>query len=658
MVIKTGELLNTIESSDDVKKVSEKQLPKLCKELRQYIIDVISQNPGHLGASLGVVELTVALHYVFNTPYDKLVWDVGHQAYGHKILTGRREAFMSNRKLHGLSGFPKMSESEYDSFGVGHSSTSISAVLGMAMAAKMQGDLNRQHIAVIGDGSMTGGMALEAINNAGVSDTNILIILNDNGISIDKSVGALDGYLTSIVTSPTYNRIKDITWKVLGRAGRPGADSQRFVSQVENAIKGSILQKSNLFESFNIRYFGPVDGNNVNKMVRVLAALKKIRGPKILHIKTTKGKGLEEAENHQTQYHAPGVFDPQTGKIIKNGVEGPKPPKYQEVFGNTIVELAEKNASIVGITPAMPSGCSLNIMMQKMPERAFDVGIAEQHAVTFAAGLASSGMTPFCNIYSSFTQRAYDQVIHDVALQNLPVIMCLDRGGLVGEDGPTHHGAYDMSMFRTIPNLTICAPMNEHELRNMMYTAQLIDEKRPYVIRYPRGRGVKVDWKNTFERISIGKGRCLRKGKTVAIVSIGHPGNFVAEALNRLEQKGIHVSHYDMRFLKPIDENLLLEACENHDTIITVEDGSIIGGLGSAVMEFASDHHYKNTVFRLGIPDEFIEHGKLEELHKICGFDTDSIEHYVEAIAMSGKVGVIRSMNPKERNSHLKKIQN
>lgn len=631
MAIKPGELLSKIHSPVDLRKLDERDLPQLCKELREYIIEVISQNPGHLGASLGVVELTVAIHYIFDTPYDQLVWDVGHQAYGHKILTGRLNEFLQNRKLNGLSGFPKRSESEYDAFGVGHSSTSISAALGLATAAKLQGDFSRQHIAVIGDGSMTGGMALEGMNNAGVSDSNMLIILNDNGISIDKSVGALDSYLTSIATSPGWNRLKDFAWNALGRAGRPGVDSQRLVSQIENAIKGSILERSNFFESFNIRYFGPVDGNNISKMTRVLKDLKKIRGPKLLHIMTTKGKGLEAAENNQTKYHAPGAFDPHTGKLLPK-LEKPGPPKYQDVFGKTIIELAKDNPAIVGVTPAMPSGCSLNMMMEVMPDRAFDVGIAEQHAVTFSAGMAASGMIPFCNIYSSFSQRAYDQVVHDVALQELPVVMCLDRGGLVGEDGPTHHGAFDLAMFRSIPKLNICAPMNEQELRNMMYTAQLNNQSLPYVIRYPRGKGVMTNWETPFEALEVGKGRCLNKGERLAILSIGHPGNFAQAAIEQLKQEDIHIGHYDMRFLKPIDKGILHEVCKEYDHVITIEDGTINGGLGSEVLEFISDHNYSTKVCRLGIPDEFIEHGKVEELIQICGFDPQSIVQRVRSI--------------------------
>ncbi|MFA8299869.1 MAG: 1-deoxy-D-xylulose-5-phosphate synthase [Hyphomicrobiales bacterium] len=633
MIIKSGEILSKIESPADLKKLNGDQLKEVCKELRQYIIDIISQNPGHLGASLGVVELTVALHYVMNTPDDKLIWDVGHQAYGHKILTGRRDAFRNNRKYKGISGFPKMAESEYDAFGVGHSSTSISAALGMAIASKLQGNTERQHVAVIGDGSMTGGMALEALNNAGVSDSNVLIILNDNGISIDKSSTALKNYLTSITTSKTYNRLKDYAWKILGKRGEEVSESQRLISQIENAIKGSILEKSNFFESLNIRYFGPVDGHNINKLVKVLKDLKTIRGPKLLHIITTKGKGLKPAEINQTKYHAPGLFNPKTGELIKKDL-GILPPKYQDVFGETIIELARLNDKIVGITPAMPSGCSLNKMMEVMPERTFDVGIAEQHAVTFAAGLASSGMTPFCNIYSSFMQRAYDQVIHDIAIQKLPVVLCMDRGGIVGEDGATHHGVFDMSMFRSIPNLILSAPMNEVELRNLMYTAQL-ENNSPFCIRYPRGRGVTKDWEKPFNILPIGKGEKLSEGKEIALVTIGHPGNFAQEAIWMLKEKNIFPSHYNMRFLKPIDESLLHDACKSHKTIITIEDGTVIGGLGSSVIEFVNKFKYEVNVMPLGVPDRFIEQGSVDELMQECNFDTNSIVETIESLSQT-----------------------
>lgn len=625
MTPKQGSILKTIKNPSDLRKLSEEMLPQLCDEIRDFILDVISINPGHLGASLGVVELAVALHYAYETPYDKLIWDVGHQAYAHKIITERKDLFHTNRKYKGLSGFPKMNESEYDPFGVGHSSTSISAALGMAMAASLKGVKQREHIAVIGDGAMTGGMAMEALNNAGFSRSNLLVILNDNGIAIDRSVGALKHYLTEIATSRAYNRFKNFTWKVLGKAtAKYGPNHQRIAQQIEHAIKGSILKKSNLFESYGLRYFGPVDGNDVKRLIRLFRDLKHIPGPKLLHIVTKKGKGFNLAEMEQTKYHAPGIFNRKTGEIIKTKCPEKKPPRYQIVFGLTIIELAEKNEKIVGITPAMSTGCSLNLMMQKMPERVFDVGIAEQHAVTFSAGLATQGLIPFCNIYSTFMQRAYDQVIHDVALQKLPVVFCLDRGGLVGEDGPTHHGAFDLAYFRSVPNMIVSAPMNEQELRNLMFTAQL-DGMGTFSIRYPRGRGVLTDWKTPFEKLPIGKGRKIKDGKNVAVISIGHVGNFVVEANQKLSDKGYEISHYDMRFLKPIDEELLHDAFKNHDKIITVEDGTIVGGLGSAVLEFMADHNYKALVKRLGIPDRFIEHGSLEQLHSECGFDVEGI---------------------------------
>ncbi|MFA6951074.1 MAG: 1-deoxy-D-xylulose-5-phosphate synthase [Lentimicrobiaceae bacterium] len=618
-----GKLLQQINSPEDLRKLSEEQLPTLCEEIRQFIIEVISSNPGHLGASLGAVELAVAIHYVFNTPDDKLIWDVGHQAYAHKILTGRRDLFYSNRTLGGLSGFPKMSESEYDAFGVGHSSTSISAALGMAMASKLNHNYTRQHIAVIGDGALTGGMAMEALNNAGVSNTNLLVILNDNGISIDKSVGALREYFIDIVTSPTYKKFKDKIWYLMGGNTRYGANSRSVVKQLTKAVKSTILENCNLFEAFNFRYLGPVDGHDVIKLVKLLFDLRNVPGPKLLHVITVKGKGFEKAEQEQILFHSPGKFNKKTGEIIKNTQTG-LPPKYQEVFGKTIVELAHKNPHIVGITPAMPTGCSLNLMMEEMPDRAFDVGIAEQHAVTFAAGMAADGFQPFCNIYSSFMQRAYDQVIHDVAIQNLPVILCLDRAGLVGEDGPTHHGAYDLAYLNAIPGLTISAPMNGCELRNLMYTAQL-PGKGPFVIRYPRGTSAEANWQKPFKEIEVGKGRMICNGKDIAILSLGHPGNFVIEAINILNQQGIFPAHYDMRFLKPIDEQLLHEVFRNFKSIITVEDGTIKGGFGSAVLEFMSIHNYCIPVTMLGIPDEYISQGKPDQLYEICGLDTNGI---------------------------------
>jgi 1-deoxy-D-xylulose-5-phosphate synthase len=619
-----GTLLSKIYSPTDLKKLKGAELQQLCEEIRQFIINETSTNPGHLGAGLGVVELTVALHYVFNTPYDKLIWDVGHQAYAHKIITGRKDLFHQNRMIDGISGFPKMSESEYDAFGVGHASTSISAALGMSISANLQHDYKRQHIAVIGDGSMTGGQALEAMNNAGVSNTNLLVILNDNGIAIDKNVGAMKDYLTDITTSRLYNRIKNKVWYLMGGNTRYGNNSRAVVRQISNALKLTLLKKSNLFEAFNFRYFGPVDGHDVQHLTQILRDMKNIPGPKLLHIVTVKGKGFTVAENNQTTYHAPGLFNPETGEILEEKKCKTLAPKYQIVFGKTILELAELNPKIVGITPAMPTGCSLNLMMAKMPDRAFDVGIAEQHAVTFSAGLAATGMTPFCNIYSSFMQRAYDQVIHDVALQNLNVIFCLDRGGIVGEDGATHHGVYDLAYFRCIPNLTISSPMNEVELRNLMYTAQL-DNMGPFVIRYPRGRGVTDGWRQPFEKIEVGKGRRLREGKDLAILSIGHIGNLATEACKQLSELGIEAAHYDMRFLKPIDEALLHEVFQKYDKVITIEDGTIVGGLGSAVIEFMNDHNYHAQIKRLGVPDTFIEQGTVAELYRICGCDIQGI---------------------------------
>jgi 1-deoxy-D-xylulose-5-phosphate synthase len=629
---KAGPLLSAINTPIDLRKLPEDQLMQVCDEVRQYIIDVVSHHPGHLGASLGVVELAVAIHYVFNTPYDKLIWDVGHQAYAHKILTGRRDVFHTNRTLNGISGFPRMSESEYDAFGVGHSSTSISATLGMAMAAQLKGEKDRMHIAVIGDGSMTGGMAFEALNHAGVSNSNILIILNDNGIAIDQNVGALKEYLTDITTSRTYNRFKDKVWNSLSKRGRYGNKTRNFIRKIENAIKLTVFRQSNIFESLNFRYFGPVDGNDIYRLKKVLSDLKNIPGPKLLHCITVKGKGLELAERDQTRYHAPGFFDKNTGEIIEQPHKKNQPIKYQVVFGKTIIELAKENPAIVGITPAMSSGCSLNLMMDIMPERTFDVGIAEQHAVTFSAGLAVQGMIPFCNVYSSFMQRAYDQIIHDVALQNLSVIFCLDRGGLVGEDGATHHGAYDLAFLRCIPNMIVSAPMNEEELRNLMYTAQS-EKFGPFSIRYPKGPGVLETWETPFKKIEIGKGRKLKQGKDIAIVSIGHVGNFVTQAIETLESKGINAAHYDMRFLKPIDQDILKEVFENFSEIITVEDGTIVGGLGSALLEYMNDNGYKAHVSRLGVPDKFIEHGTQQELYEECGYHVEGIVN--EALKMT-----------------------
>lgn len=635
MALEAGEILSTIESPTDLKRLDIDQLNQLCEELRQFIIDAACINPGHFGASLGVVELTVALHHVFNTPYDKLIWDVGHQAYAHKIITGRKDIFHTNRKFEGVSGFPKMSESPYDAFGTGHSSTSISAALGMAIASDLQNDKDRHHIAVIGDGSMTAGMAFEALNHAGVANANLLVVLNDNGIAIDKNVGALKEYLTDITTSRTYNKLKNDIWKALGSISRYGPNTRGLIQKLENAIKTTLLKQSNLFESLNFRYFGPVDGHDVQHLTKVLNDLQHIKGPKLLHVITVKGKGYPHAEKEQTKFHAPGFFNKQTGELKVAPCEKNQPPRYQVVFGKTLLELAEKNPKIVGITPAMPSGCSLNIMMNAIPERAFDVGIAEQHAVTFSAGLATQGLIPFCNVYSSFFQRAYDQAIHDVALQNLPVIFCLDRAGLVGEDGPTHHGSFDLSYLRCIPNLTIASPMNEQELRNLMFTAQ-DNPKGPMVIRYPRGNGVMKNWRTPFEKIQIGKGRKVRDGKDLAIISIGPLGNEALKACDFIETQGkISAALYDLRFIKPIDEKLLHEVFKNFNKIITIEDNAIAGGMGSAVLEFMADNGYNARVKRMGIPDYFVQHGTLTELHKECGYDFDSLVKEITTICRS-----------------------
>ena len=617
----TYPLLERIQDPADLRKLEEVQLEQVCKELRDFIIDVVSVKGGHFGASLGVVELTVALHYVFNTPYDQLVWDVGHQAYGHKILTGRREVFHTNRIHKGISGFPKRSESAYDTFGVGHSSTSVGGALGMAVASKLKHENDRQVVAVIGDGAMTAGMAFEALNHAGTANSDLLVVLNDNCMSIDPNVGALKEYLTDITTSHTYNKVKDEVWKVLGKLSKFGPNAQAIAQKFDAALKTALLKQSNLFESLKFRYFGPVDGHDVERLVKVLKDLRDIPGPKLLHTVTVKGKGYAPAEvGSPTVWHAPGLFNKETGEIIKVVPKSPQPPKYQDVFGHTIVELAEKNDRIVGITPAMPTGCSLNIMMKAMPDRAFDVGIAEQHAVTFSAGLATQGMVPFCNIYSSFMQRAYDQVVHDVALQNLHVVFCLDRGGLAGADGPTHHGAFDIAYFRCIPNMIVSAPMNEEELRNLMYTAQLKDQG-PFSIRYPRGEGVMTEWKTPFKEIPIGTGRRVRTGNDLAVLSIGHIGNIAAKGIDALQAEGYSIAHYDMRFAKPIDEMLLHEVFGKFTYVITIEDGCIQGGMGSAVLEFMADHGYSAHVKRLGIPDKWIEHGSQKELYAECGFD-------------------------------------
>lgn len=626
----SGVILENISSPSDLKKLNVADLKELSIEMRHFIVDTLSSHPGHLASSLGTVDLTLALHYVFNTPDDKLVWDVGHQAYTHKIITGRRDAFSSIRTYGGLSGFPKMEESEYDAFGTGHSSTSIGAALGMATASKLQGNTSRQHIAIIGDGAMTGGMAFEALNNAGVSKANILVILNDNGISIDKSVGGLSKYLAKVTSSQKYNELKEKVWNSLGSRESDSANRKRnFFQRLTSTAKTALLGGSNLFESLGFRYFGPVDGHDMDELVSMLSRLKHLKGPRILHIVTTKGKGLPIAEKNPVTYHAPGKFDAETGVQIA-GTSSGKPLKYQEIFGHTIVELAQKNPRIVGITPAMPTGCSLNIMMEQMPQRAFDVGIAEQHAVTFAAGLAAQGMVPFCNIYSSFMQRAYDQIVHDVALQKLPVVICLDRAGLVGDDGPTHHGAFDLACLRSIPNLVISAPMDDHELRNLMFTAQL-EGQGPFVIRYPRGSSVYPDWRSPMVQIPVGTGRLIREGSQVAFLSIGHIGNNALVAAEQLQsQWGISAAVYDMRFVKPLDTKLLDSViAHGYQAIVTLEDGCIAGGFGSAVLEYFSLLKNQGAaippVQMLGIPDHFVVHGPVPQLQKDCGFDVDGI---------------------------------
>ena len=620
-----GPLLAKIASPADLRLLSENQLEQVCKELRQYIIDIVSEKGGHFGASLGVVEMTVALHYIYKTPFDQLVWDVGHQAYGHKILTGRRDNFHTNRKYKGISGFPKRSESEYDTFGVGHSSTSISAAVGMAVGAKLKGEQDRKVVAVIGDGAMTAGLAFEGLNHGGTSDSDILVILNDNCMSIDPNVGALKEYLTDITTSHTYNKVKDDVWNMLGKLSRFGASAQAIVHKVSESLKGSLVKESNFFESLKWRYFGPIDGHDVVYLSRILNDLRDIPGPKILHCVTMKGKGYEPAEKGSpTKWHAPGVFNKETGEIVKVVPKSPQPPLYQDVFGHTIIELAEKNEKIVGVTPAMPSGCSLKFMMEAMPSRAFDVGIAEQHAVTFSAGMATQGLIPFCNIYSSFMQRAYDQVVHDVALQKLNVVFCLDRGGLVGADGPTHHGAYDLAYMRSVPNMIVASPMNEEELRNLMFTAQQ-ENMGPFSIRYPRGNGVMTEWKTPLRAIPVGTGRKVISGSDLAILTIGPIGNEALKARKTLEELGVSAAVYDMRFVKPLDEMLLHEVFAKFNQIITVEDGCIQGGMGSAVLEFMADNGYMAQVSRLGIPDRLVEHGTQEELYAECGYDSAAI---------------------------------
>lgn len=623
-------LLERIKFPSDLKKLKIEELAQLSKELRQFIIDEVSSNPGHLGASLGVVELTVALHYCYQTPFDKIIWDVGHQAYGHKILTGRRELFHTNRKYKGISGFPKITESEYDTFGTGHASTSISAALGMAVAGKSLG--TKQHVvAVIGDGSLTGGLAFEGLNNAGSANSDILVILNDNNMAIDPSVGALKEYLVDITTSKTYNRFKEDIWNLMGIINKFAPNAREYLQKLESGIKSAFLKQSNLFESLNFRYFGPVDGHDVMHLTQLFEDLKQIQGPKLLHVITKKGKGFTQAELNQTKFHAPGKFDKNTGEILRVKTDKPQPPRYQDVFGYTLLELARRNPKIMGITPAMPTGCSMKIMMDELPDRTFDVGIAEQHAVTFSAGLAAQGMIPFCNIYSTFMQRAYDQVIHDVALQKLGVVFCLDRGGIVGTDGATHHGVFDLAYMRAIPNIVVAAPMDEIELRNMMYTAQL-EKYGPFSIRYPRGPGKLTDWKKPFEEIKPGTSRKLNDGTDLAILSIGSAGNMVKEALEHLRITNLSIAHYDMRFVKPLDEETLHMVFKKFNKIITVEDGTIMGGFGSSILEFMCDNSYSAEIRRLGVPDRFIEHGTQQELYKECGFDAESIISNIRAM--------------------------
>ena len=616
-------LLSKIEYPSDLRKLDIDQLPQLCDELRQDIIEEVSVNPGHFASSLGVVEITVALHYVFNTPDDRIVWDVGHQAYGHKILTGRRKQFCTNRMLHGIRPFPSPAESPYDTFPCGHASNSISAALGMAVAAKAEG--NGRHVAaVIGDGAMSGGLAFEGLNNVSSTPNNLLIILNDNDMSIDRAVGGMEKYLLNLDTNETYNRLRFKASRWLHSKGYLNDDRRKGLIRLNNALKSALSHQQNIFEGMNIRYFGPFDGHNVKEIVRVLRQLKDMTGPKLLHLHTVKGKGYKPAEESATVWHAPGKFDPKTGERMVDSADG-RPPKYQDVFGHTLLELAERNPKIVGVTPAMPTGCSMNIMMKAMPDRTFDVGIAEGHAVTFSAGMAKDGLIPFCNIYSSFAQRAYDNIIHDMALPGYHVVLCLDRAGLVGKDGPTHHGAFDMAFLRAVPNLTIASPMDEHELRKMMYTAQL-PGMGGFVIRYPRGRGVHADWRCELEELPVGRGRLVSPGSRVAVLTIGPIGNDVAEVVASMDEKP---AHYDMRFLKPIDEQLLREVAENYERIVTVEDGVRNGGLGSAVTEWLNDNGYLRPVTRLGLPDSFVEHGTVEELREIVGLDKDSIRRSI-----------------------------
>ena len=617
-------LLKSLDTPEDLRRLGADKLPEVCKELRQKIIDELSRNPGHFGSSLGVVELTVALHYVFDTPYDRIVWDVGHQAYGHKILTGRRDTFCTNRKLHGLCPFPSPHESEYDTFTCGHASNSISAALGMAVAAKKNGENNRHVVAVIGDGSMSGGLAFEGLNNASSTPNNLLIILNDNNMAIDRSVGGMKQYLLNLQMSEGYNKIRYKISKMFHKWGILNEERRKSLIRFNNSLKSMLVQQQNVFEGMNIRYFGPIDGHDVNNLARVLKEIKDMQGPKLLHIHTTKGKGFGPAEKAATIWHAPGIFDKETGERIVVDTDG-LPPLFQDVFGNTLLELAQQNDKIVGVTPAMPSGCSMNILMKAMPDRGFDVGIAEGHAVTFSGGMAKDGLIPFCNIYSSFMQRAYDNVIHDVAIQKLNVVLCLDRAGIVGEDGPTHHGAFDLAYMRPIPNLTVASPYDEHELRNLMYTAQLPD-KGPFVIRYPRGRGVLVDWKSPFEEIEIGKGRKLKNGKDIAVITLGLIGNVAQKTIARAEAESkMSIAHYDLRFLKPLDEEMLHEIGKSFHRIVTIEDGVLKGGMGSAILEFMADNGYTPTVRRIGLPDKFVEHGPVKDLHRLCGMDEEGI---------------------------------
>ena len=619
-------LLPHIDTPADLRNLKVEQLPEVCQELRQKIIDELSCNPGHFASSLGVIELTVALHYVFNTPYDRIVWDVGHQAYGHKILTGRRDAFHTNRKLNGIRPFPSPKESEYDTFTCGHASNSISAALGMSVAAKHKGEDNRHVVAVIGDGSMSGGLAFEGLNNASSTPNDLLIILNDNNMAIDRSVGGMKQYLLNLQTSKGYNRFRFKVSCLLHKWGILNDNRRKSLIRFNNSLKSMLTQQQNVFEGMNIRYFGPYDGHDVQGLTKVLKDIKDMQGPKLLHIHTTKGKGFEPAEKAATIWHAPGKFDKDTGERILADTEG-MPPLYQDVFGHTLLELARQNDKIVGVTPAMPSGCSMNILMKAMPDRGFDVGIAEGHAVTFSGGMAKDGLIPFCNIYSSFMQRAYDNIIHDVAIHKQHVVFCLDRAGLVGEDGPTHHGAFDLAYLRSIPNLTIASPMNEHELRKLMYTAQL-PEQGPFAIRYPRGRGVLVDWQCPLEEIQVGKGRKLKEGKDIAVLTLGPIGNEAAKAIASAEAKsGKTIAHYDLRFLKPLDEEILDEIGQNYQFIVTAEDGVLKGGMGSAILEYMADHGYTPNVRRIGIPDNFVQHGTPQELYRICGMDATSIEN-------------------------------